>query len=108
MTLSDLTPFAPALPEPTRTLACQLAWGCLLGETLGRIASSEAVTEPMQQCFSALTALYADAQTGAKAETVGDWRVEYRTHDQTLAQRAHQLVWAYLGETDLLFRGICP
>ena len=96
-----LSTYSGALSEAALSKAASAAWGYLLGQTLGRI------TGELSQCFSALIDLcYGDAQS-VSAETVGDFKREYRdpTAGRSQLQRAAEVIRQYLGGTDLLFRG---
>lgn len=93
------------------TPAASAAWGYLLGQTLGRITALESVPPALSQCFSALVQLcHDDAQATLTSETVGDFRREYRDDSggQTQLQRAAAIIRQYLGDTDLLYRGVEP
>ena len=83
--------------------------GALTDSALNTAASAgvETVTEELSQCFSALIDLcFGDAQS-VSAETVGDFKREYRdpTAGRSQLQRAAEVIRQYLGGTDLLFRG---
>lgn len=102
-----LSTYSGALSDAALSKAASEAWGYLLGQTLGRITGVETVTEELSQCFSALIDLcYGDAQF-VSAETVGDFKREYRdpTAERSQLQRATEVIRQYLGGTDLLFRG---
>lgn len=102
-----LSTYSGALSDAALSKAASEAWGYLLGQTLGRITGVETVTEELSQCFSALIDLcHGDAQS-VSAETVGDFKREYRdpTAGRSQLQRAAEVIRQYLGGTDLLFRG---
>ena len=102
-----LSTYSGALSDAALSKAASEAWGYLLGQTLGRITGVETVSEELSQCFSALIDLcYSDAQS-VSAETVGDFKREYRDPNagRSQLQRAAEVISRYLGGTDLLFRG---
>lgn len=105
-----LSSYTGALTGAALTAASSAAWGYLLGQTLGRITGVEAPTEAITQCFTAHTDMLAADEAGLSAETVGDFRREYRdtTGGKTQLQRAASLISQYLGGTDLLYRGTEP
>lgn len=88
--------------------AASSAWGYLLGQTLGRITGVETADDRLKQCFSVLTDMIAQDEAGLKSETVGDFRREYRDNEQSQLQRAAAIISQYLGDTDLLYRGLEP
>ena len=103
-----LSTYSGALTDSALNTAASAAWGYLLGQTLGRITGVETVTEgAIRRSFSALIDLcYGDAQS-VNAETVGDFKREYRdpTAGRSQLQRAAEVIRQYLGGTDLLYRG---
>ena len=103
-----LSTYTGSLTGPALNAAASAAWGYLLGQTLGRITAVEAADDRLKQCFSALTEMIAQDETALKSETVGDFRREYRDSDQSQLQRAAAIISQYLGDTDLLYRGLEP
>ena len=103
-----LSTYTGSLSGPALTAAASAAWGYLLGQTLGRITAVETADDRLKQCFSALIDLIAQDETALKSETVGDFRREYRDNAQSQLQRAAAIISQYLGDTDLLYRGLEP
>ena len=103
-----LSTYNGALTDAALTAAASAAWGYLLGQTLGRITAVETADDRLKQCFAALIDLISKDETALKSETVGDFRREYRDSDQTQLQRAATIISQYLGDTDLLYRGLEP
>ena len=103
-----LSTYNGALTGSALHAAASSAWGYLLGQTLGRITAVETADDRLKQCFSALIDQIAQDENALKAETVGDFRREYRDSDQTQLQRAAAIISQYLGDTDLLYRGLEP
>ena len=105
-----LSTYTGSLSGPALNAASNAAWGYLLGQTLGRITAVETADDRLTQCFSALTDMLAREENDLKAETVGDFRREYRdaAAGTTQLQRAAAIITQYLGDTDLLYRGLEP
>ena len=103
-----LNSYTGSLTGAVLTAASSAAWGYLLGQTLGRITAVETADDRLKQCFTVLTDMIAQDEAALKSETVGDFRREYRDADQTQLQRAAAIISQYLGDTDLLYRGLEP
>lgn len=103
-----LSTYNGALTDAALNAASAAAWGYLLGQTLGRITAVETADDRLKQCFSVLTDMLAQDESALKSETVGDFRREYRENGQSQLQRAAAIISQYLGDTDLLYRGLEP
>ena len=103
-----LSTYNGALTDAALNAAASAAWGYLLGQTLGRITAVETADDRLKQCFSVLTDMLAQDESALKSETVGDFRREYRESGQSQLQRAAAIISQYLGDTDLLYRGLEP
>ena len=103
-----LSTYNGALTDAALNAAASAAWGYLLGQTLGRITAVETADDRLKQCFSVLTDMLAQVDSAMKSETVGDFRREYRESGQSQLQRAAAIISQYLGDTDLLYRGLEP
>lgn len=103
-----LSTYNGALTDAALNAAASAAWGYLLGQTLGRITAVETADDRLKQCFAALIDLISRDESALKSETVGDFRREYRENDQSQLQRAAVIISQYLGDTDLLYRGLEP
>ena len=103
-----LNSYTGSLTGAALNAASAAAWGYLLGQTLGRITAVETADDRLKQCFSVLTDMLAQDESALKSETVGDFRREYRENGQSQLQRAAAIISQYLGDTDLLYRGLEP
>ena len=103
-----LNSYTGSLTGAALNAAASAAWGYLLGQTLGRITAVETADDRLKQCFTVLTDMLAQEENALKSETVGDFRREYRDNGQSQLQRAAAIISQYLGDTDLLYRGLEP
>ena len=103
-----LSTYTGSISGSALNAASNAAWGYLLGQTLGRITAVETADDRLKQCFAALIDMIAQDETALKSETVGDFRREYRDNAQSQLQRAATIISQYLGDTDLLYRGLEP
>ena len=97
MTGDDLARLAP------------MAWGYLLGETMGKVQTMDTAEGDMLPCFSALLEWLREQDGGGNlaSQTVGDWKQEYRdpAGGRSQAQQAGDIVRRYLYGSPLLYRG---
>ena len=97
MTGDDLARLAP------------MAWGYLLGETMGKVQTMDTAEGDMLPCFSALLEWLRGQEAGAwlQSQSVGDWKQEYRdpAGGRSQAQQAGDIVRRYLTGSPLLYRG---
>lgn len=103
-----LNSYTGSLTGAALNAAASAAWGYLLGQTLGRITAVETADDRLKQCFTVLADMLAQDESTLKSETVGDFRREYRENGQSQLQRAAAIISQYLGDTDLLYRGLEP